>query len=133
MAVHGGKLFAGIGSCTSAVVDNPADPENVLGRVFSMEAGRCVSYDEDLGPGWKHLVAVREGGRLKLFVNGKLAAKSTSFNPADFDVSIDQPLRIGFGQTDYFAGKISDVRIYNRALPASRIRKLASKAPVPGD
>lgn len=133
LAIHQGQLFAGIGSCTSAVVDNPADPEDVLGRVFRMEAGKCVSHDEDLGPGWKHLTAVRDGGRLKLYVNGKLVAKSDSFRPSDYDVSIDQPLRIGFGQTDYFAGKISDVRIYNRALPASRIRKLASKAPVPGD
>jgi hypothetical protein len=98
-----------------------------------MEAGKCVSHDEDLGPGWKHLAAVRDGGRLKLYVNGKLVAKSDAFRPADYDVSVDQPLRIGFGQTDYFAGKISDVRIYNRALSTSRIRKLASKAPVPGD
>jgi hypothetical protein len=127
LAIHDGKLFAGIGSCTSAVIDTPADPADVLGKVFSIEAGKCVSLDEDLGPGWKHLAAVRERGLLKLYVDGKLAAKSSTFNPADYDVSTDQPLRIGFGQTDYFSGKISDVRAYNQALPASRIRKLFSQ------
>jgi len=126
LAIHEGKLFAGIGSCTSAVVDTPADPANVLGKVFSMEAGRCVSHDDDLGPGWKHLAAIRERGLLKLYVDGKLVAQSSSFDPAEYDVSTGQPLRIGFGQTDYFAGRISEVRIYNQALTAARIRKLFS-------
>jgi hypothetical protein len=101
----------------------------VLGKVFSMEAGKCVSHDDDLGPGWKHLAAVRERGSLKLYADGKLVAKSSSFNPADYDVSTDRPLRIGFGQTDYFSGRISEVRIYNRALSAGRIRQLFSVKP----
>jgi hypothetical protein len=129
LAIHDGKLFAGIGNCTSALVDTPADPADVLGRVFNMEAGKCVSHDDDLGPGWKHLAAVRERGRLKLFVDGMLVAKSSPFNPADYDVSIDRPLRIGFGQTDYFSGRISDVRIYNQALTARKIRQLSSAKP----
>jgi len=129
LAIHEGKLFAGIGSCTSAVVDTPADPADVLGKVFSMEAGKCVSYDNDLGPGWKHLAAVRERGLLKLYVDGKLAAKSSAFDPADYDVSTDQPLRIGFGQTDYFSGRISEVRVYNRALSAANVRKLFGQKP----
>ena len=65
---------------------------------------------------------------LKLFVDGKLVAKSTSFDPAEYDVSTDQPLRIGFGQTDYFAGRMADVRIYNRALKDAEIQKLAAQA-----
>jgi hypothetical protein len=59
-------------------------------------------------------------------VNGKLVAKSSAFNPADYDLSMDQPLRIGFGQIDYFSGRIGEVRLYNRALTASQIRKLSS-------
>ena len=114
LAIHNGKLFAGTGTCTSAFIDTPADPEDVLGKVFSMEAGKCASYDDDLGPGWKHLAAVRERGLLKLYVDGELVAKSSSFNPIDYDVSTDQPLRIGFGQIDYFSGKISDVRTYRQ-------------------
>jgi hypothetical protein len=123
LTVHDGRLFAGIGSCTSAVADTPADPADVLGKVFAMEAGKCASYDNDLGPGWKHLAAVRQGGALKLYVNGNVVAKSSAFDPADYDLSTDQPLRIGFGQTDYFSGKISEARVYNRALTAVEIRK----------
>ena len=66
---------------------------------------------------------------LKLFVDGKLVAKSTSFDPAKYDVSNDQPLRIGFGQTDYFAGRMADVRIYNRALKDAEIQTLATQLP----
>lgn len=124
LAIHQGKLFAGIGNCTSAVADTPMDPFDVLGKVFCAEAGKCVSYDDDLGAGWKHIAAVRERGRLKLYIDGKLVGESSAFNPADYDVTTDQPLRIGFGQTDYFCGKISKVRVYNKALSASRIRKL---------
>ena len=56
-------------------------------------------------------------------------AKSTPFNPAEFDVSTDRPLRIGFGQADYFAGRMADVRIYNQALAEREIETLASKKP----
>lgn len=126
LAIHNGKLFAGTGNCTSAVQDTPADSTSAVGKVFSIEAGKCVSYDDDLGPGWKHIAAVREHGRLKLYIDGKLTSESSSFNPTDYDVTTDQPLRIGFGQTDYFCGKMSDVRAYNEALTASRIRKLVA-------
>lgn len=121
-----GKLFASTGSCTSSVRDAPCD---VRGTVHKMEAGKCASYDEDLGPGWKHLVAAREGNMLKLYVDGKLVAKSTSFEPADYDLTTDRALRIGFGQIDYFQGKISEVRIYSRALGEDAIKNLASTRP----
>ena len=124
MTVFKGKLFASIGSCTSSVLDSPAD---VRGRVHCMEAGKCVSYDDDLGPGWKHLAAIREGGCLKLYIGGKQVAKSSSFDPAEYDVSTDWPLRIGFGQTDYFSGSIAHVRIYNRALRNVEIRRLSAE------
>jgi hypothetical protein len=92
-----------------------------------MEAGKCATFDDDIGPGWKHLAAMREGGVLKIFVDGKLVAKSTAFDPEKYDVSSEQPLRIGFGQTDYFAGRMADVRLYNRALEATEIQTLAKQ------
>jgi hypothetical protein len=124
LTVHDGRLFASIGSCTSSVLDAPAD---VRGRVYSMEAGKCVSYENDIGPGWKHIVAIREKGILNLFLDGKLVVKSSTFDPAEYDLSNDRPLRIGFGQTDYFCGRFADVRIYNRALAEAEIAKLAAK------
>jgi hypothetical protein len=123
LTIYDGKLFASTGSCTSSVLDAPCD---VRGTVFCMEAGKCVSYDDDLGSGWRHLTAMREGGRLKLFIDGKLTAQSSSVL-ADYDVSTDQPLRIGFGQIDYFTGKLADVRAYNRALSVCEIQRLATK------
>jgi hypothetical protein len=126
LTVFNGKLFASIGSSTSSILDAPAD---VRGKVFSMEAGKVASYDDDLGPGWKHLVAMRDKDQLKLFVNGKLVSTSTSFDPAEYDVSTNQPLRIGFGQTEYFAGKMSDVRLYKSVLTQAQIQSLCAKTP----
>jgi hypothetical protein len=36
-------------------------------------------------------------------------------------------LRIGFGQTDYFRGRIADVRLYKGALTEDEIRQLAAR------
>jgi hypothetical protein len=118
---HAGRLFASIASCTSAQIDAPAD---VRGRVYSFEAGKAAAYENDLGPGWKQIAAIREKGQLKLYVDGKLAATSSAFDPGLYDVSNDAPLLIGFGQTDYFRGKLADVRLYNRALSESEIAEL---------
>lgn len=126
LTVYGGRLFASIGSSTSSIHDAPAD---VRGKVFSMEAGKVASYDDDLGPGWKHIAAVREGGQLKLYIDGKLVGESSSFDPAEYDMSTDQPLRIGFGQTEYFAGKMADVRLYNVALSDGHVQELCAKKP----
>ena len=126
LTVYDGKLFASTGSCTSSVLDAPLD---VRGKVFSMEAGKVASYDDDLGPGWKHIAAIRSGGLLKLYIDGKLVAKSSSFDPAEYDLSTDRPLRIGFGQTEYFAGKMADVRLYKVALDDQQIHELYSRKP----
>ncbi len=127
LTVHRGRLFASIGNCTSSSKDSPAD---IRGTVHSLEAGKCVSYDEELAPGWRHLTAVRHANRLRLYVDGQLAAESSAFNPAEFDLTTRRPLRLGFGQTDYFNGKMSDMRAYNRALTNEEIRSLADAKPL---
>jgi len=123
LTVFDGKLFASTGSCTASVLDAPSD---VRGKVFSMEAGKVASYDDDLGPGWKHITAMRNGGELKVYVDAKLVARSSHFDPAEYDLSTDVPLRIGFGQTEYFAGRMADVRLYNRSLTDQEIQNLAT-------
>jgi Concanavalin A-like lectin/glucanases superfamily len=122
LTVHGGKLFAGIGGYTSALADAPADTR---GRVFAFQAGQCVCYDRDLGAGWKHLAALRRGGRLEIYIDGKLQATSQPFAAGDYDLSTTAPLKIGFGEFDYFSGRIREVRLYHRALSANEIAKLA--------
>jgi Concanavalin A-like lectin/glucanases superfamily len=122
LTVHGGKLFAGIGGYTSALADAPADTR---GRVFAFQAGQCVCYDRDLGAGWKHLAALRRGGRPEIYIDGKLQATSQPFAAGDYDLSTTAPLKIGFGEFDYFSGRIREVRLYHRALSANEIAKLA--------
>ncbi|WP_417737210.1 LamG-like jellyroll fold domain-containing protein [Rosistilla oblonga] len=111
MAVFQGRLFAGT---------LPS------GRVHSIEIGRNVSYDHALPSGWVHLTAVRDGKQLRLHVNGKQVATSTAYEEDDYNISNDRPLQIGFGAHDYFNGKMSDLRVYNRALTNDEIEQLAN-------
>ncbi len=109
MAAFNGKLYAGT---------LPS------GRVYSLEAGKSVTCDHELAPGWRHLAAIRDGNKLKLYVDGALAATSSAFNPADYTLSNDKPLKIGSGQHNTFNGRIRDLRIYNRALTDPEITEL---------
>ena len=121
LTVYDGRLFASVGSCTSCISDAPCD---VRGKVFSFEAGKNVSYDRDLGSGWQHIAVVKEGGRLKLYINGDLSVSSPPFESEDYDVSSDEPLKIGCGPIDYFSGKIREVRIYNRPIDDGQVREI---------
>jgi hypothetical protein len=109
MAVFKGRLFSG------------AFPS---GHVRSFEAGKVVSYDRELKHGWRHIAAVKTGGKLKLFIDGKRAAESEAFDANSFDLTNDAPLQIGFGQYNYFNGRIRDVRLYRRALTESEVNQL---------
>jgi len=111
MAVYQGALFAGT---------LPS------GHVKSIQAGRMATHDRALPPGWHHIVAAREGARLRLWIDGQPVAESSSFNPGDYDLSNDQPLRIGFGVGHPFRGAMSDLRLYNRALTSREIARLAT-------
>jgi hypothetical protein len=94
------------------------------GRVHSLEAGPCVTHDRELPPGWHHVAAVKHGGRLKLYLDGKPVAESVAFDPAKFDLTTEAPLLIGAGAGDYFRGELADVRLYPRALSAEEIAGL---------
>lgn len=113
MAVFQGRLFAGT---------LPS------GHVHSVEIGRNVTYDHALPSGWVHLAAVRDTNQLKLYVNGKLVASSATFDAGEYDIANERPLEIGAGASDYFNGKMSDVRIYQRALAAGEIEQLAAES-----
>lgn len=99
-----------------------------IGHVHSLEAGKCVTYDRALATGWHHLVAVRADDELRLYVDGKQVAKSTKFDHAKFNLSTKSPLKIGFGQHDYFNGKMKDLRIYDRELSPREIESVRSSS-----
>lgn len=109
MAVYRGRLFCGL---------LPS------GHVHSMSVGANVTHDSELSPGWRHLAVVKQGDRLKLYTDGQLVATSANFDPKQFNIDTDQRLTIGFGANDYFNGRMSDLRIYNRAVSESEIQTI---------
>ncbi len=91
------------------------------GRVHACEVGKLVTWDGEFPTGWHHVAAVKSGGKLMLFVDGKLKCSSTAFDADDLDLSNDQPLRIGSGPNDFFHGRLRDVRLYRRALSQAEV------------
>ncbi len=114
MAVFQGKLFAGT---------MPS------GHVWSFEAGQNVTCDRELAPGWRHVAAVRDTDHLRLYIDGKPAARSARYADPPLDLSCTRPLHIGIGSHDYFRGRMADVSIYRAALPDDAIGALARHRP----
>lgn len=82
---------------------------------------------------WHHVVFVNESGTShKLYIDGNLVQTSTATwtyndsnqNPVEIGRFIDTPNTI----TDYFAGALDDVRIYQSALSASDVTALYNLA-----
>ena len=94
------------------------------GHVHALDAGVAVSHDFELAPDWRHVAAMRSGKRLRLFLDGKCVAQSVNFDPARFDLHPNAPLKIGFGEHDYFHGHMRDVRLYGRALSDGEVKRL---------
>ena len=121
LTVHDGQLFASAGCSNGNIFDEPCD---IRGKVYRIEAGKSVSFDHDLGPGWKHVAAVKDNGILRLYVDGRPVATSAPFDPAEYDLITDQPLRVGFGAMDYFSGMMRDIRLYDRPIGEDEIRDI---------
>lgn len=110
LCVHDGRLYSGT---------LPS------GHVFSFEAGKMATHDRVLPAGWRHVAAVKDGDFLRVYLDGAPVAASAEFRPGDYSLSNGEPLRIGWGPTDYFRGSMRDVRIYRRALSAPEASGLA--------
>jgi hypothetical protein len=122
LTVFQGKLFSSTATCYRAQIETPRQDET-RGNVYHFIAGEGVSFDQDLGPGWKCVAAVRKRNELNLYVDGKLAATANVGRPP-LDISNDATLNIGLGAQARFHGKIHDVRLYDRALHGNEVRKL---------
>jgi hypothetical protein len=120
LTVYQGQLFVTTASCYRRFIPEPL-PDDSRGKVFSYTAGVAVSNDHDLGTDWKQVVAVREGNRLTLSVDGQQTA-SRVVDGDSIDVSNEVPLQIGFGPQSHFHGKMREVRLYNRALSHDEIQ-----------
>ena len=120
LTVFGGELFASTSSCW----DGYRSDQGSRGRVYRFRAGQNAAYDRDMGPGWKHVVAVKSGRRLEIFVNGLKVGTSGPFDPADYDLSTDHPLRLGSGEVDSLSGRMREVRFYKRALDQREVTSI---------
>jgi hypothetical protein len=94
------------------------------GRIYAMEAGKSISYDDDLGTGWRHLVVVREKGRLRLYLDGKECVASEPFDGEDYPLTNRASLFIGKGPQSNFSGSLADLRVYGGALSAVQVAEL---------
>ncbi|HZL92980.1 MAG TPA: LamG-like jellyroll fold domain-containing protein, partial [Vicinamibacterales bacterium] len=77
---------------------------------------------------WTHLASTYDGSALRLYVNG---TEVGSVAVTGTITTSTLPLRIGGNAVwgEYFAGRIDEVRIYNRALSAAEIAADMSAAP----
>jgi len=123
---HGGDQNAGaglsIGTNGVAVYEHGSD---------YMPA--TATYPTELGDDWNHVMVVYEDQVPTIYLNGR--AVHTGFaSPREI---VYAPLQFGGMAYGYFEGLMDEVRIYNRALSAAEIKKLAPRAtawsPVPLD
>ena len=70
---------------------------------------------------WYHVAVTRSNNSYSLFINGKNVASENDDNNIP---DPNYPLTIGKAEAYYLNGLIDDVRIYNRALSETEIKKL---------
>ncbi|PAZ15822.1 protein kinase, partial [Streptomyces sp. SA15] len=94
---------------------------------FARPGLRAVGYSVPAVDTWTHLVGVCDGPRrkLRLYVNGVQEAETddTKPTPAPGGLMIGRATFNG-QPTDFFPGAIRDVRVFDRALTAARIKTL---------
>lgn len=99
-------------------------PSKVENSVFSSAWTQVNTTKKVLNSNkWNYVTITFDGLYQKTYVNGNLVLKKTlNSNINDSDTS----LYIGSwgGWTEFFSGKIDDIRIYNRALSATEVQSL---------
>jgi len=110
MAVYDGKLFCGV---------LPS------GHVHSLNVGQNVTYDQALSPGWHRLTVSRAKSNVKLYIDGQHIATSDDDSGTVGELCNGISLSVGYGQHDYFNGKIRDLKVFQGVLTGPQIRKLA--------
>ncbi|MCD6094498.1 LamG domain-containing protein, partial [bacterium] len=82
---------------------------------------------------WTHIAVTRDGSQFQLYENGEAASTDLANSPGNADLSNnDESLYIGGTHinTSYcFQGYLDEIRIYNRTLSPSEIKKHSSPPP----
>jgi hypothetical protein len=116
MVEHDGQLFVSTGNCTSAAADTGGDSQ--LGHVFAMTAGTVATSAAALAPGEHHVAAVRRGTKLRLYIDGAIAASS--------DGEIDGEIEFAsIGPTG--SGLLRDVIWHDAASSDTDVAKLSGR------
>jgi len=79
---------------------------------------------------WSHVAVTYDGATVSLYVNGTLVSTNGASGSI---VSGTTPLYIGgtASSTDYFQGRIDEVRVYNRALSSTELATIRNTAITP--
>jgi glucose/arabinose dehydrogenase/PKD repeat protein len=93
-----------------------------LGQVFIGAERNAVGSASLPVSAWSHLAATFDGAVVRLYVNGALAGSSAMSGSMAASTGV---LRIGGNSvwSEWFAGLIDEVRVYNRALGAAEIQR----------
>lgn len=81
---------------------------------------------------WVHLAAVRNNTSIKLYINGSEAEDASSSIDLDFDtcttlyIGANSGSQCGGTFSDFFHGRLDDLRVYNIALSPAQIQNLAN-------
>jgi hypothetical protein len=93
----------------------------VAGAIFGGAYGEVYGPNALTANTWTYLAVTYDGAAMRLYVNGVQVASRAQTGAI---ATSTNPLQIGgdsiYGQ--YFAGRIDEVRIYNRALSAAQIQ-----------
>lgn len=65
--------------------------------------------------------SIAVGVRTEAELSDVLGDILSHYDPAEYDLSTPSPLGIGFGQHDFFNGRMKDLRLYRRALGDAEI------------
>lgn len=116
-----GGLAYGFYANSGAVLDHPLNrPAGFIGSQTAVYSNLQIPANQ-----WAHLAFTYDGAFLNFYVNGVLAG--SAIMPGTFLAS-PEPLIIGgrAGGNQFFAGRLDEIRIYNRALTNAEIQADAS-------
>jgi hypothetical protein len=124
---HPGQIF----SAWAASMDDPLRLMVKNGKIFAgIESGGAFSTPSvaiETGR-WQHVAAVKRGGTLTLFINGKSAGSCAA---PEFTTTQAKNCALGgnpnYTGNEFLAARLADFTLFARALSAEEIRELASK------
>ena len=74
---------------------------------------------------WYHLAIVYSATKVQLYVNGAFYGETTSSKGYNFNTTMEVHIGSRYSGAYWFGGNVADFRIYNEALSAYEIRKIA--------